>query len=148
LRKPNYRFERTDRDRLKQARKEEKAKRQQKERASDQKSDEAGRHAPSAVRDKDLTFPEGLAHGGYFYLVAERESANWVRNIQSQPQVKVRIGDAEFRRCNEELSSRRAWPHIPGRGAAQPRCDRYLREADLAGRGSLGALVGPAAQRR
>ena len=22
--------------------------------------------------------------------------ANWVRNIQSQPQVKVRVGDAEF----------------------------------------------------
>jgi hypothetical protein len=31
-----------------------------------------------------------------FYLVAERESANWVRNIQSQPQVKVRVGEAEF----------------------------------------------------
>ena len=35
-------------------------------------------------------------HGGNFYLVAERESANWVRNIKSQPQVKVRVGDAEF----------------------------------------------------
>ena len=35
-------------------------------------------------------------HGGHFYLVAERESANWVRNIQSQPQFKVRVGDAEF----------------------------------------------------
>ena len=35
-------------------------------------------------------------HGGHFYLVAERESANWVRNIQSQPQVKARVGDAEF----------------------------------------------------
>jgi deazaflavin-dependent oxidoreductase (nitroreductase family) len=35
-------------------------------------------------------------HGGHFYLVAERESANWGRNIQSQPQVKVRIGDAQF----------------------------------------------------
>ena len=34
--------------------------------------------------------------GGHFYLVAERETANWVRNIQSQPQVKVRVGDAEF----------------------------------------------------
>jgi deazaflavin-dependent oxidoreductase (nitroreductase family) len=34
--------------------------------------------------------------GGHFYLVAERESANWVRNILSQPQVKVRVGDAEF----------------------------------------------------
>ena len=32
----------------------------------------------------------------HFYLVAERESANWVRNIQSQLQVKVRVGDAEF----------------------------------------------------
>jgi predicted signal transduction protein with EAL and GGDEF domain len=28
--------------------------------------------------------------------VAARESANWVRNIQSQPQVKVRLGGAEF----------------------------------------------------
>jgi deazaflavin-dependent oxidoreductase (nitroreductase family) len=35
-------------------------------------------------------------HGGQLYLVAERESANWVRNIQSQPQVKVRLGGAEF----------------------------------------------------
>ena len=32
----------------------------------------------------------------YFYLVAEREIANRVRNIQSQPQAKVRVGDAEF----------------------------------------------------
>jgi deazaflavin-dependent oxidoreductase (nitroreductase family) len=36
------------------------------------------------------------AHDGHFYLVAERESANWVRKIQSQAQVKVRVGDAEF----------------------------------------------------
>ena len=35
-------------------------------------------------------------HSGHFYLVAERESANWVRNIQSQPQVRARVGDAEF----------------------------------------------------
>ena len=35
-------------------------------------------------------------HGGHFYFVDERESANCVRNIQSQPQVKVRVGDAEF----------------------------------------------------
>ena len=34
-------------------------------------------------------------HGAHFYLVAERKSANWVRNIQSQPQVKVRVGDAD-----------------------------------------------------
>ena len=27
--------------------------------------------------------------GGHFYLVAERESANWMRNIQSQPQVEA-----------------------------------------------------------
>ena len=53
MRKPNYRFERAERDRLKQAKKEEKAKRQQQERASDQKSDEAGQPAPSAVSDKD-----------------------------------------------------------------------------------------------
>jgi len=44
-------------------------------------------------REIEIWFVE---HGGRFYLVAERKSANWVRNIQSQPQVKVRVGDAEF----------------------------------------------------
>jgi deazaflavin-dependent oxidoreductase (nitroreductase family) len=44
-------------------------------------------------REIEIWFTE---HGRHFYLVAERESANWVRNIQSQPQVKVRVGDAEF----------------------------------------------------
>jgi deazaflavin-dependent oxidoreductase (nitroreductase family) len=44
-------------------------------------------------REVEIWFAE---HGGHFYLVAERESANWVRNIQSQPQVKVRVGDTEF----------------------------------------------------
>ena len=36
-------------------------------------------------REIEIWFTE---HGGHFYLVAERESANWVRNIQSQPQVR------------------------------------------------------------
>jgi deazaflavin-dependent oxidoreductase (nitroreductase family) len=44
-------------------------------------------------REIEIWFAE---HGGRFYLVAERESANWVRNIQSQLQVRVRVGDAEF----------------------------------------------------
>ncbi len=34
---------------------------------------------------------------GRFYLIAEhRERANWVRNIQAQPQVNVRVGDRRF----------------------------------------------------
>jgi len=45
------------------------------------------------AREIEIWFTE---HNGRFYLVAERESANWVRNIQSQPQVKVRVRDAEF----------------------------------------------------
>jgi deazaflavin-dependent oxidoreductase (nitroreductase family) len=44
-------------------------------------------------REIEIWFTE---HGGRFYLVAEREGANWVRNIESQPQVKVRVGDAAF----------------------------------------------------
>jgi deazaflavin-dependent oxidoreductase (nitroreductase family) len=44
-------------------------------------------------REIEIWFTE---HGRRFYLVAERESANWVRNIQSQQQVRVRVGDAEF----------------------------------------------------
>lgn len=44
MRKPNYRFERAERDRVKQAKKEEKARRQQ-DRAS-QKSEDADQTAP------------------------------------------------------------------------------------------------------
>jgi deazaflavin-dependent oxidoreductase (nitroreductase family) len=44
-------------------------------------------------REIEIWFTE---HDGRFYLVAEQESANWVRDIQSQPQVKARVGDAEF----------------------------------------------------
>src|SRR5579863_2068973 len=45
------------------------------------------------AREIEIWFAE---RGGRFYLVAERESANWVRNIQSAPHVQVRVGDAEF----------------------------------------------------
>jgi deazaflavin-dependent oxidoreductase (nitroreductase family) len=44
-------------------------------------------------REIEIWFVE---HGGHFFLVAEHEGANWVRNIQSQPRVKVRVGDVEF----------------------------------------------------
>ena len=44
-------------------------------------------------REIEIWFAE---RGGRFYLIAERESAKWVSNIQSQPHVKVRIGDAEL----------------------------------------------------
>ena len=44
-------------------------------------------------REIEIWFTE---YSGRFYLVAERESANWVRNIQSQPQVRVRVGAAEL----------------------------------------------------
>jgi deazaflavin-dependent oxidoreductase (nitroreductase family) len=45
------------------------------------------------AREIEIWFTE---HGGRFYLVAERENANFVRNIKSQPQVKVRISDSQF----------------------------------------------------
>jgi deazaflavin-dependent oxidoreductase (nitroreductase family) len=44
-------------------------------------------------REIEIWFTE---HGGHFYLVAERERANWVRNIESQSQVKVLVGETEF----------------------------------------------------
>ena len=38
-----------------------------------------------------------IERGARFYPIAEhRERANWVRNIQAQPQVKVRVGDRHF----------------------------------------------------
>jgi hypothetical protein len=61
MRKPNYRFERAERDRLKRAKKEEKARRQQ-ERPSDQKSEEAGQPAPSGVSDDVTTPPRYEVH--------------------------------------------------------------------------------------
>lgn len=45
-------------------------------------------------REIEIWFAES---DGLFYLIAERgERAQWVRNIQAQPQVKVRLGDTEF----------------------------------------------------
>lgn len=55
-------------------------------------------------REVEIGFTE---HGGYFYVVAERESANWGRNIQSQPPVKVRVGDAEFNAIARVVQSNR-----------------------------------------
>ena len=55
-------------------------------------------------REVEIWFTE---HGRHFYLVAERESANWVRNIQSQPQAKVRVGDAEFNAIARVVHSNR-----------------------------------------
>jgi len=50
MRRPNYRFERAERDRIKQAKKQEKAKRQQ-ERIAGEKPAEADPAAVSAVND-------------------------------------------------------------------------------------------------
>jgi deazaflavin-dependent oxidoreductase (nitroreductase family) len=50
-------------------------------------------HATGRPREVELWFTEDA---GRFYLVAERESANWVRNIRSRPQVKVQVGGAAF----------------------------------------------------
>jgi deazaflavin-dependent oxidoreductase (nitroreductase family) len=45
-------------------------------------------------REIEIWFVE---HGGRFYLIAEhRERAKWVRNIQAQARVKVRVGDNQF----------------------------------------------------
>ena len=44
-------------------------------------------------REIEIWFTE---RGGRFYVIAEhRERANWVRNIQAQPQVEVRVGDRQ-----------------------------------------------------
>jgi deazaflavin-dependent oxidoreductase (nitroreductase family) len=45
-------------------------------------------------REIEIWFTE---RGGLFYLIAEqRERANWVRNIQAQPRVSVRVADRQF----------------------------------------------------
>ena len=45
-------------------------------------------------REIEIWFTE---REGRFYLIAEHgERANWVRNIQAQPQVNVRVGDRQF----------------------------------------------------
>ena len=45
-------------------------------------------------REIEIWFTE---RDGRFYLIAEhRERANWVRNTEAQPEVKVRVGDRQF----------------------------------------------------
>src|SRR4051812_39419790 len=45
-------------------------------------------------REIEIWFTE---RDGRFYLIAEhRERANWVRNIQAQPRISVRVGDRQF----------------------------------------------------
>jgi deazaflavin-dependent oxidoreductase (nitroreductase family) len=45
-------------------------------------------------REIEIWFTE---RGGRFYIIAEhRERANWVRNIQANPRVHVRVGDRRF----------------------------------------------------
>jgi deazaflavin-dependent oxidoreductase (nitroreductase family) len=60
-------------------------------------------------REIEVWFTE---HGGHFYLVAERESANWVRNIQSQPQVRVRVGNAECHATARVVHNDREPPRV------------------------------------
>jgi deazaflavin-dependent oxidoreductase (nitroreductase family) len=45
-------------------------------------------------REIEIWFTE---RGGRFYIIAEhRERANWVRNIEANPRVHVRVGDRRF----------------------------------------------------
>ena len=45
-------------------------------------------------REIEIWFTE---RDGRFYLISERyERANWVRNVQAQPHVKVRVGELQF----------------------------------------------------
>src|SRR5215470_17457410 len=45
-------------------------------------------------REIEIWFTE---RGGRFYLIAElRERANWVRNIQAQPEARFRVGNRQF----------------------------------------------------
>ncbi len=45
-------------------------------------------------REIEIWFTE---RAGRFYVISEnRERANWVRNIQAQPRVKVRVSDRHF----------------------------------------------------
>lgn len=46
------------------------------------------------AREIEIWFTE---RDGRFYLIAEHgENANWVRNIQANPRVTVRVGDRRF----------------------------------------------------
>ena len=56
------------------------------------------------LREIEIWFTE---RAGRFYLIAEhRERANWVRNIQAQAQVKVRVGDRQFGATAREVEDK------------------------------------------
>jgi deazaflavin-dependent oxidoreductase (nitroreductase family) len=58
----------------------------------------------SCPREIEVWFTERAER---FYVIAEqRERANWVRNIQAQPRVKVRVGNRQF-----DASARVVWDH-------------------------------------
>jgi deazaflavin-dependent oxidoreductase (nitroreductase family) len=51
-------------------------------------------HRTGVAREIEIWFTE---LGGHFYIIAEHgERANWVRNIQANPLVHVRVGDRRF----------------------------------------------------
>jgi deazaflavin-dependent oxidoreductase (nitroreductase family) len=53
-------------------------------------------------REIEIWFTE---HEGHFYVIAEhRERAQWVRNIQADPRVRVRVGDRVFDATARPLS--------------------------------------------
>jgi len=53
-------------------------------------------------REIEIWFTE---HEGSFYVIAEhRERAQWVRNIQADPRVRVRVGDRVFDATARSLS--------------------------------------------
>lgn len=53
-------------------------------------------------REIEIWFTE---HEGSFYVIVEhREQAQWVRNIQADPRVRVRVGDRVFDATARALS--------------------------------------------
>ena len=58
-------------------------------------------------REIEIWFTQHLG----VYLVAS-ESANWVRNIQSRPQVKVRVGDFEINAIARGVGDDGREPHL------------------------------------
>jgi deazaflavin-dependent oxidoreductase (nitroreductase family) len=57
-----------------------------------------------------------VTYQGRFYLLAERgHQANWVRNIQANPDVSVRIKQHQFRACGRILDAeqdRQEWDTV------------------------------------
>jgi deazaflavin-dependent oxidoreductase (nitroreductase family) len=50
-------------------------------------------HKTGLLREIEIWFTH---RGGHFFVIAEHASSNWLRNLQANPEVRVRVAEKTF----------------------------------------------------